>query len=106
MKQSNWSRESRHKRGYGVRWDRLRLVVLRRDNGLCQCDRCKGGALQLTIATEVHHIMSKAKGGTEAPSNLMAINHDCHKRITAAEQGRTLRPKVRISESGWPVKFY
>ena len=40
MSRSNWPTESRHKRGYGAEWDKLRLLVLRRDNGLCKCSHC------------------------------------------------------------------
>ena len=104
MKRSNWSTESRHRRGYGSAWDRLRLVVLKRDNGLCQCNKCQGGKIRLTQANEVHHIVPKAKGGTDDLHNLQAINSECHKRETAKEQGRTLRPKRIISESGWPIE--
>jgi 5-methylcytosine-specific restriction protein A len=108
---SNWPTTSRHERGYGSSWDKVRLFVLRRDNGLCQCDQCKGGKLRLTLATEVHHRVSKAdakrKGWTQAqmdhPSNLAAINSECHKRETLAEQGKTLRPKVTIGADGYPV---
>ncbi len=73
-KRSGWSRESRQSRGYGASWDKLWLVILRRDNGLCQCDRCKGGTVRLTIATEMHHIKAKANGGDDDPSNLQAVS--------------------------------
>lgn len=102
-RKSNWPTTSRHARGYGSRWDKLRKVILRRDNGLCQCDECQGGKIRLSIATEVHHIKSKSSGGTDDPSNLQAINKECHKRETASEQGRTLKPKVNIGLDGWPV---
>jgi 5-methylcytosine-specific restriction protein A len=98
-----WSRESRQARGYGAAWDKLRLVILRRDKYLCQCDQCKGGQHggRLTPANQVNHKVSKAeakrRGWTQAqiddPSNLEAINADCHKRVTAQQQGRTLRPR-------------
>jgi len=102
MSRSNWSRSSRHARGYGAEWDKLRLYVLRRDNGLCQCDRCRGGGLRLTLATEVNHIKPKAEGGTDDPSNLQAVSSQCHQRITAEQQGKTLRPKVTIGVDGYP----
>lgn len=103
MKRSNWPTESRHKRGYGSSWDKVRVSVLRRDNGLCQCSECKGGKLKLTPATEVDHIKPKAKGGTDEMSNLQAINTECHKRKTAAEQGRTIKQKVKVGLDGWPI---
>ena len=98
-----WPTTSRQSRGYDADWNRVRLLVLRRDYGLCQCDQCQGGAIRLRVATEVHHVISKARGGTDAESNLIAISNDCHKRETAAEQGRTLKPKVRIGLDGWPA---
>jgi 5-methylcytosine-specific restriction enzyme A len=101
------------KRGYGVEWDRLRLTILARDNYLCQCDQCKGGAPdgRVTLANEVNHIMPKAQakrlGWTQKqidhPSNLQSVNEDCHKRITVQQQGKTLRAKVRVGLDGWPT---
>ena len=102
MGKSNWSTVSRHKRGYSSAWDKIRVIVLQRDNGLCQCEECQGGKVRLTLANEVHHILSKAKGGTDDLSNLQAINKECHKRETAADQGRILKPKVTIGMDGWP----
>ena len=99
----NWSTVSRHKRGYGSVWDKIRVIVLKRDNGLCQCDECQGVKVMLTPANEVHHIISKAKGGTDDLCNLQAINKECHKRETAAHQGRILKPRVTIGKDGWPT---
>jgi 5-methylcytosine-specific restriction protein A len=106
-----WSKQSRHERGYGAAWDKIRKRILARDAGLCQCDECKKLPVPLP-ANEVDHIVNKAKarrmGWTDEQidddSNLQSLHPDCHKRKTAAEQGRTLRPKVRISEDGWPVR--
>ena len=103
LNKSNWSTESRHKRGYGAAWDKIRVIVLKRDNGLCQCDECQGGKVRLTLANEVHHIISKAKGGTDDLSNLQAINKECHKRETATDQGKTFNPRVTIGADGWPT---
>jgi len=103
-RKSGWSTESRQSRGYGNNWLKLRLVILRRDNGLCQCERCKGGRHggRLTRATEVHHIKSKARGGDDSPSNLQAVNKDCHKRITAAEMGRKIKPRIGLDGYALP----
>jgi 5-methylcytosine-specific restriction protein A len=98
-----WSKQSRHERGYGKEWTKLRERVLIRDCGLCQCDQCKGGKIRVRQATEVDHIKTKAQGGTDDMSNLRAVSHDCHVRITAEQQGRTLKPKVRIGVDGWPL---
>lgn len=61
-------------------------------------------------ANEVNHKTSKADaarlGWTKAQidddSNLEAVNADCHKRITAEQMGRKLRPKRTIGVDGWP----
>jgi 5-methylcytosine-specific restriction enzyme A len=103
-----WSKESRQARGYGRAWDLLRVQILKRDHGLCQCDRCKGGEIRILPGTEVNHIVSKAEaerlGWTQEqmddPSNLQAVNPTCHKRITAEQKGYKLRPT--IGPDGWP----
>ena len=102
-KKTGWPNESRHKRGYGSAWDKIRLIVLKRDNGLCQCSKCQGGKIRVTPATEVDHIIPKAKGGTDRLDNLQAINKQCHKKKTAREQGRTLKQKTAIGTDGYPV---
>jgi 5-methylcytosine-specific restriction protein A len=104
-----WSKESRHARGYGTAWDKLRLVILARDKHLCQCPACLGGRKRLTPANEVHHIVSKAEaqrlGWSEtqidAPTNLQAVAHDCHLRLSDQQAGRAV--KVRIGVDGWPI---
>ena len=109
MRKSGWPTTSRQSRGYGAEWDKLRLFILRRDYGLCQCDHCKGGKLRATSANEVDHIVSKTKarslGWTDAqidgPGNLQAINKDCHKRKTREELGG--KPKPRIGIDGYPM---
>lgn len=83
----NWAdsrRGSRHARGYGSAWDRLRLQILMRDNHLCQCEECRAMG-RVRPATEVDHIVNKAQGGTDDPSNLQAINTECHKAKSARE---------------------
>lgn len=102
MNKSNWSNISRHKRCYGSAWDKLRLTVLKRDNGLCQCEQCQGGKIRLLPATEAHHIKPRAEGGTDDLNNLQAINKECHKRETMKAQGKMLRKKVVIGVDGWP----
>ena len=105
-----WGSKSRHDRGYGAEWDKLRIQVLERDCYLCQCDRCKGGALRLREASEVNHIVSKAAakrmGWTQAqidhPSNLQAINKDCHRRVSLEQRGS--KPRPTIGADGWPVE--
>lgn len=90
-----WSRESRHKRGYGWRWVKIRDQIMRRDNHLCQPCMDKG---HVTPATEVHHITAKADGGTDDPANLVAICPECH--ADASREQRGFRPRVEFSPGG------
>lgn len=85
-------------------------MVLQRDMFLCQCSYCKAED-RTTVALEVDHIVSKAKAKalgwskekTEHPSNLQAINRDCHKRKTREEVGATHVVRPQIGLDGWPV---
>lgn len=96
-----WSKESSHSRGYGARWRKLRKVILARDLYLCQCPDCLGGKKRLRAANEVDHIKPKAEGGTDDESNLRAVNSDCHKRLTALQNG--YKPRPQIAADGWPI---
>ena len=105
-----WSKESRHARGYGTRWDKLRVLILQRDKGICHCPDCMGGEKRLKPAREVDHIVSKAEaqklGWTQEqiddPSNLRAVNRDCHKKISLIQKGA--KPRPQIGKDGWPVQ--
>jgi len=100
---TGWPSTSRHVRGYGAAWDKLRKRVLWRDKGLCQCQSCQNGSKIPEIATEVHHIRPKAQGGTDDMSNLQAVNTLCHKQITMRDNGATPRTIGEIGEDGWPI---
>ncbi|MFE3839467.1 HNH endonuclease [Pseudogemmobacter sonorensis] len=95
-------KRSRHERGYGTAWDKLRPVILTRDKHLCQPCLKEG---RITPAHTVDHITPKAQGGTDNPGNLQAICVPCHtaktEREAAEAQGRRQRP--RYDERGWPV---
>ncbi|HDR9100695.1 HNH endonuclease [Burkholderia vietnamiensis] len=79
-----WS-GSRHERGYGSRWVKIRERIMKRDNGLCQqCLRAR----KVTRAEHVDHIVSKASGGTDTDSNLEALCGPCHRAKTARERRR------------------
>jgi 5-methylcytosine-specific restriction enzyme A len=89
--------KGRIERGYDHRWTKLRLVVLARDQHLCQpCHR----AGRVTASEAVDHIIPKAKGGTDDLENLEAICESCHRDKTTADQGKRVR--LRIAEDGWP----
>lgn len=68
-------------RGYcSASWRRTRLAVIARDQGIC------GICGQLvTGRADIDHILPKAKGGTDAMSNLMLTHAECHSRKTARE---------------------
>jgi 5-methylcytosine-specific restriction enzyme A len=92
--------KSAEARGYGAAWVRLRAQILKRDKYVCQCSECARLG-RVRPANEVDHVVPKAKGGTDDPSNLQAINRDCHKLKTQVDNGVT--PKPRIGLDGWPV---
>lgn len=80
---SNPHRGSRHERGYGTAWDKLRAEVLRRDAGLCQ--PCLRAGHVTPDCRTVDHKVNKAQGGDDRPSNLQTICTLCHARKTQAE---------------------
>lgn len=75
--------KSSTERGYGADWERMREETLKADDYLCRPCRSQG---ILTPATEVDHIVPKAKGGTDAPANRQSLCHECHKAKTLAER--------------------
>lgn len=72
-------------RGYGHAWKKLRDKIMRRDDHLCQ--NCLRAGI-VTKAQEVDHILNKANGGTDSPSNLEAICKPCHKEKTIKERSQ------------------
>lgn len=94
-----WPRTSRHERGYGTAWDKIRAYILARDKHLCQPCLAKQ---RPTPATQVDHITPKAKGGTDDEDNLQAICGPCHDAKTAKDGGRIHKPKVTFGVDGWP----
>ena len=82
------NRGNRHERGYGREWEKLRLLVLARDNYLCQ--PCAEN-YKVTPATEVDHIIPKNKGGTNDPDNLQSICNSCHVIKTEYDKHGTVK---------------
>jgi 5-methylcytosine-specific restriction enzyme A len=91
-------RKSRHERGYGTAWDKLRKEVMARDQRLCQ--PCLRNGLVIA-AHAVDHIVQKAAGGTDELTNLQAICRACHIDKTMTDNGR--RKRVTIGHDGWPA---
>lgn len=83
---TRWAGGSRHERGYGTEWDKIRIKVLERDGWLCQCSQCRGGDLRVMAANEVNHIKPKAAGGSDDMWNLQAVSAACHLRITQEQR--------------------
>ncbi|MCS3605313.1 HNH endonuclease [Erwinia rhapontici] len=75
--------QDRHQRGYGTDWEALRVVVLQRDNHLCQECLKEGLARQ---AKTVDHIIPKARGGGDDPRNLQSLCWPHHHAKTAKER--------------------
>ncbi|EML2487243.1 HNH endonuclease [Providencia rettgeri] len=75
--------KSRHERGYGSKWDKIRPRILQRDKHLCQ--NCLPRAVE---AKTVDHIIPKAHGGTDDDNNLQSLCWPCHKTKTATERLR------------------
>ena len=94
-----WSRTSRHQRGYGTDWTKLRKRILARDKHLCQRCKAKG---RVTPANHVDHIKPKADGGTDAEGNLQSLCRPCHEEKTIEDAGGRVRPA--IGADGWPVQ--
>lgn len=61
-------------RGYGWRWQKAREVILAREP---LCRPCKQAG-RVSPATEVDHVVEKARGGTDDPDNLQPICKHCH----------------------------
>lgn len=71
---------SRHERGYGSTWVRLRGRALRRDHR--RCVMCGSGPTD-DNPLEVDHIVPLALGGANALYNLRTLCSDCHGAVTA-----------------------
>lgn len=95
-------RGTRHERGYGAAWQRLRVQVIARDRGLCQPCKAAGKVRKFDA---VDHIKPKAQGGTDDLSNLRCICADCHAAKSTAEghEASGHRHRPTIGEDGWPV---
>lgn len=77
--------KSAKERGYGSSWVKLRKSALKRDYYLCQ--ECKKSGIA-TPATEVDHILNKARGGDDDMNNLQSLCKPCHKRKTIEERSQ------------------
>lgn len=82
----------------GWEWNRLRTDKLeqnqRDSGGQCQAvlDGCEG------LATEVHHVIERAAGGTDDDENLLAICESCHYRLTSEANRRRAKQRRQAKE--------
>ena len=76
----------------GDRWMRLRASILQRDGGICRCARCEvirqTDPAHALPAHEVDHVTPLDEGGSNDPSNLRAINRECHRLKSADDRRR------------------
>lgn len=85
------SRGTRHERGYGTKWEKIRERILRRDNGLCQECLRNGRVTPVghkPFTAYCDHIVPKAEGGTDDDSNLQTLCRACHQAKTDREKNR------------------
>lgn len=102
-----FSNESRHSRGYGTEWEKIRRLVIERDKGLCQACLAKG---RVAMGRDVDHVVPKDKakklGWSDAQvnalSNLQYLCEPCHKAKTVKENGGVYRPRPEIGVDGCP----
>ena len=81
----------------------MRERILQRDGYLCQPCLRTG---RPTPATQVDHIIPKAKGGADDDDNLQAICGPCHDAKTAREadeRQRSGRPRLTFDANGFPI---
>lgn len=75
-------RGSRHERGYGTEWEKLRKRILERDSNLCQQHLSEG---LVVVGNQVDHTIPKSQGGTDHESNLKTLCEACHRAKTQRE---------------------
>jgi 5-methylcytosine-specific restriction protein A len=63
---------------YNYRWKQLRARYLSRHPLCADCQQ----AGRLTPATEVHHVIPVAQGGSDRSENLLGLCKSCHSRRT------------------------
>lgn len=71
-------------RGYGYRWQKLRLMQLRRQPICADPFAIHGTPVE---ATEVDHIVPRSRGGTDQFENLQSLCKACHSRKTVTIDG-------------------
>ena len=78
---TRYERDPHTRRRYGPEWANIRKLFLAQ-HPLCEMCQANGCT---TPATEVHHKVPLANGGTHDWSNLAALCKSCHSSITIRE---------------------
>lgn len=65
-----------YQRGEMYGYENVKQYVRERDKYTCQL--CKKSTIN-KVVLEVHHIIPRSKGGTDKPSNLICLCHNCHR---------------------------
>ncbi|MFH2050982.1 MAG: HNH endonuclease, partial [bacterium] len=81
---------------------RVRRRVLARDG-----HRCQGSGCTNTRFLEVHHLVPRARGGTNRPDNLITLCSACHRHIHDKAQGMPaseVRPRELPAPEASPQK--
>ncbi len=93
-KAADRGRPSAARRGYGSTWQRLRTLALHRDP-ICQDESdCT------QPSTDVDHIVSLARGGTNELTNLQGLCHSHHSQKTNREDGGGWAGQHRAAPGG------
>lgn len=80
------ARPSSCKRGYGRAWQKRRIRIYVRDNGICRGVGC-GALIGSKRDWHIDHIVSRSQGGSDDDSNLQLLCASCHSKKTATEDG-------------------
>jgi 5-methylcytosine-specific restriction protein A len=80
-------RPSASQRGYGAEWRRLRDLILAERPG-CEHPGCN------KLATDLDHRISRERGGSDDPANLVPLCHEHHSEKTCRVDGGLGRPRA------------
>jgi len=76
---------------------RLRAAAFARSTGICECGTpdCEALPARLRRVTwrdgQLHHSISRGRGGSDVLSNVVFVTRDCHKRLTGELQWKRRR---------------
>mgnify|MGYP002391206157 FL=1 len=95
-KNSDSERGTSHQRGYGRKWQAIRLRYLE-DHPWCVGYPRGVHGNQLVVATDVDHINPRRAGGSDDENNLQALCHSCHSVKTSSEKTGAVKKVSNIS---------